>query len=213
MIRLPWRGLLASFAVVLACLWAFGEIAERVFEGAPIPLEVPLMQWIHAGNSPGADRVAGFFAAVGGATVMAPVGVLLALALHRLRPHLGAFVVLSLGGTALLTWVMKLVFARPRPSLWVSILPQRDASFPSGHTMMATAFAATIVAVLWSTRWRWPAVAVGAVYVSGMMWSRVYLGVHYPSDVAAGALFSLQWVVVLFRLLPGSRVASTAASR
>ena len=132
---------------------------------------------------------------------MIPLSILLFVLLYRIRHRLAWFSLLTIGGVALLNFLIKQFFGRPRPTLWTPMLPENDSSFPSGHAMFASALAATVVAVVWPTRWRWPALVLGAVYVLGMMWSRVYIGVHYPSDVAAGALFSIAWVVALARLL------------
>jgi putative hydrolase of the HAD superfamily len=59
-------------------------------------------------------------------------------------------------------------------------------AFPSGHTMSGTAFAAALILIFWPTRWRWPILVGGSLYALGMGLSRMYLAVHWPSDVAAG---------------------------
>jgi membrane-associated phospholipid phosphatase len=71
--------------------------------------------------------------------------------------------------------------------------------------MSATGFAVALAIVLWPTRWRWPALIVALVYAVGIGLSRVYLAVHYPSDVAGGwalslAVVGLVWLVVWERL-------------
>ena len=64
--------------------------------------------------------------------------------------------------------------------------PQTAYSFPSGHSMAAAALGAALAFLLWPTRWRWAGLAVGLVWALSMGWSRMYSGVHYPSDVIAG---------------------------
>ncbi len=56
-------------------------------------------------------------------------------------------------------------------------------------------------------RWRVPTLILGTLYVLAMMWSRAYIGVHYPTDVAGGALFSLAWVFGLAQILRMHRVS------
>src|SRR3546814_8426441 len=90
------------------------------------------------------------------------------------------------GGSGLLTVVAKQAFARDRPSLWESIAPEHNFSFPSGHAMGSMTLAAVLVLLAWPTRWRWPVVAAMAVFVPMVGLSRVYLGVHFPSDILAG---------------------------
>jgi membrane-associated phospholipid phosphatase len=76
--------------------------------------------------------------------------------------------------------------------------PELLYSFPSAHAMAAAALAAAVGFLLWLTRWRWVVVGLGAAWALGMGWARMYLGVHYPSDVLAGWLGSVGWVSGLY---------------
>lgn len=206
LLRAHGRDLALAFVLVLVPLWIFGEIAEQLLQKEPIPFEEPLMWWIHERASAVQNGIAVAFSLLGSARGMIPIGLVLFAVLYRVRHRLAWFALFALGGVAALNFVMKQLFDRPRPTLWTPALPENDSSFPSGHAMFAAGLAATIVVLLWPTRWRWMALTVGVLYVLGMMWSRVYIGVHYPSDVTAGALFSLAWVVALTRVLHPHRV-------
>ncbi|MDL2345400.1 phosphatase PAP2 family protein [Deinococcus sp. MIMF12] len=199
--REHWRRLLLLFFGLLVPLLIFVSIAEDVFNKEPFAFEKPLMLALHAGASPMLDRVAVAFSLLGSARGMVPVTLVLAYVFYRLRHRLGYFLALSLGGVALINVLLKNVFERPRPAFWTPILPEPDSSFPSGHAMFASALATSLAVLLWPTRWRVPALVLGGLYVLGMMWSRVYIGVHYPTDVLGGALFSLAWVIALTRAL------------
>ncbi|MPY66170.1 phosphatase PAP2 family protein [Deinococcus sp. SDU3-2] len=200
-VRAHWRTLLLLFFGLLVPLLIFVSIAEDVFEKEPFAFEKPLMLALHAGQSPFLDRVAAAFSLLGSARGMVPVTLVLVLLFYRVRHRLGYFLAISLGGVALINVLLKNVFDRSRPAFWTPILPEPDYSFPSGHAMFASALATSLVVLLWPTRWRAPALILGVLYVLGMMWSRVYIGVHYPTDVLGGALFSLAWVVALTRAL------------
>lgn len=196
-----WVHSLVVYLSVLAPLGAFGAIAEDVYENEPFGFEEPVMWWIHARSAPVLDTLAGVLSWVGSRYGMAPTVALLALGLGAWRRRLGWFTAISLGGSTLLNVLTKLVFERPRPALWVPALPEPDTSFPSGHSMFAVSMAATLAVVAWPTRLRYPVLACGVLYALLMMLSRVYIGVHYPTDVMGGACFSLAWVAGLTRVV------------
>ncbi|WP_051492762.1 phosphatase PAP2 family protein [Paenilisteria weihenstephanensis] len=93
-------------------------------------------------------------------------------------------------GGALLPWIIKQIIARPRPS--DMLISQGGWSFPSGHATGSTAFYGMIAALLIITVSKlWQRILIGLVALAiilTIMYTRVYLGVHYPSDVTAGFL-------------------------
>ncbi|WP_396116050.1 phosphatase PAP2 family protein [Deinococcus multiflagellatus] len=151
-----------------------------------------------------------FLSLFGNMAGMVPLTGLLSVMLYRIRPRLAYFLLLALGGTVAINTVLKQFFDRPRPAFWTPFLPEPDFSFPSGHAMFASALVSAVVVILWSTRWRLPALVCGALYVLAMMWSWVYIGVHYPTDVTAGALVSVAWVVGLNYVLHVHRILRPA---
>ncbi|UQN09612.1 phosphatase PAP2 family protein [Deinococcus sp. QL22] len=203
------RSLLALFFGLLFPLLAFVAIAAEVYEQDPFSFERPFMFAVHAQAAPPLDRLAASLAAFGNTPGMLPVTLILAACLYRMRPRLTYFLMLSLAGSVVFHAVLKKVFDRPRPTLWTPIAPEADFSFPSGHAMFAASLVSALVVLLWPTRWRWAALVLGVGYVLTMMWSRVYSGVHYPTDVLAGALVGLIWVMALDRLLQGHRLLAS----
>jgi undecaprenyl-diphosphatase len=85
-------------------------------------------------------------------------------------------------------------------------------SFPSGHAMASMALAVALIVLLWPTRWRYPMLLGGIFFTIMVGLSRIYLGVHYPSDVLAGWVASLAWVMGLSRVLYG-RFGKPSASQ
>lgn len=128
------------------------------------------------------------------------------------------YAVLAVGSGALLSQTLKQYYARPRPDLVAHLDVVHTASFPSGHALVTTVayltLAAIVIGFLDSKRAR-TYVLTMAVLISALVGlSRVYLGVHWPSDVAAGwalgaAWASLSWLIVHW--LKG-RTSSPAAS-
>ncbi|UBV45299.1 phosphatase PAP2 family protein (plasmid) [Deinococcus taeanensis] len=209
-VRRRWRPLLILFFGLLLPFLGFVKIAQEVFEKEPFAFEEPLMLAIHAYSSPALNHVTAAFSLLGSARGMAPIALILVAALYRVKRSRAYFMAVSLGGVALINLLLKNLFDRPRPTFWTPFLPEPDFSFPSGHAMFASALATSVIALLWATRWRIPALVIGTLYVLGMMLSRVYIGVHYPTDVTGGALFSLAWVFGLSQILHIHRVPPTS---
>ncbi len=143
------------------------------------------------------------------AVVPFDVALVLALLASR-RWREGLFAAIATGGSALLNIGAKRLFARDRPGLWESIAPETSYSFPSGHAMGSMTLALTLVLLTWRTRARWWVVAAMAVFVPMVGLSRVYLGVHYPSDILAGWAAASAWVVGAWLLVMRNGTAARA---
>jgi undecaprenyl-diphosphatase len=200
-----WR-LLLLFAGLWLPLWGFGALVEELNEGETFPFDLPLLELAHGLARKGLDHAFLVVSRLGYGHGVVPADVVLVLALawaRRMRE--GLFAGLALGGSALLNVLAKHVYARPRPDLWLSIAPETTYSFPSGHAMGSMTLGAVAVLLAWRTRWRWPVLAAGAVFVLLVGLSRVYLGVHYPSDILAGWAAALAWTVACYGLVFSGR--------
>ena len=93
--------------------------------------------------------------------------------------------------------MLKLGFDRPRPSVVVAAVHTFSSSFPSGHAMSAAVVYSTVAylaARLYKHRWAgWLIMTAAMVPIALISFSRIYLGVHYPSDVVGGAVIGLAW--------------------
>ncbi len=190
--------LLALFASVLLPLFLFGQLAEDVRASEPFAFDEAILRFMqrHAGAT--ADRLMLFASAAGAGLVVGTFdAIACALLLARRRWADALFRLLAPGGAALLNRLAKFSFARIRPDLWPSIAPETSFSFPSGHAMQSMALAAALVVLLWPTAARLPALAAGLAFTLLVGTSRIYLGVHYPSDVLAGWSASMAWVAGL----------------
>lgn len=103
-------------------------------------------------------------------------------------------------GGLLLENVLKIVYHRARPALWEALVTEKTYSFPSGHATMATLFYGAAAAVVLHVSRRPPvraaALAFATIVILAVGYSRVYLGAHWTTDVVAGILIGLFWVVV-----------------
>lgn len=95
--------------------------------------------------------------------------------------------------------VLKRLFERARPDVFPPLTTGHSYSFPSGHTTSAAAFYGLLAVWLWRTQHRAWAVLAG-LWVLAVGVSRVYLGVHYPSDVLAGLALGVIWIFVVMHI-------------
>ncbi|GAA4868714.1 phosphatase PAP2 family protein [Luteimonas vadosa] len=201
-LRVHGRRLLLVFAGLLLPLWGYGELVDHLRDGEVFAFDQPGLEVAHAMASAGYDRLFIAMSALGYLYGVVPIDILLVLGL-AIRRHFraGVFVAASVVGSALLNLAAKHAYARVRPSLWNSIAPETTFSFPSGHAMGSMTLAAVVVLLCWWTRWRWIAIAVAAGFVVLVGLSRIYLGVHYPSDILAGWTAALVWTVANYGLV------------
>ncbi len=197
--------LLLLFLCLLAPLWVFVELVDEVHELETFYFDIPLLQHAHAVAGPALDRFFVFVSAIGYAWGVVPVDIALTAGLLVARRWREAtFAGASFAGSALLNMATKQFFQRSRPTLWESIAPEHTFSFPSGHAMGSATLAMVVVLLCWHTRWRWLAVALAGSFALLVGVSRIYLGVHYPSDILGGFAAGIAWVsgayLVLFRI-------------
>ncbi len=181
-----------------------GFIAEDVLERRRFQFEQPLLLWVHHHSGPALTQLAVTLNTVGGPGVMGLLILVIVAALWMARQHTQAlFAALSLGGAGALGLLLKFIFHRARPELWPRVIQEHGASFPSGHSTMAGALSTFVVLMLWHTRWRGLALVVGLLYAFAMGYSRLVLGVHYPTDVLAGWLTGMAVSLGAYQLLWG----------
>lgn len=197
--------LILLFLCLLAPLWVFVELADEVHELEVFYFDDPLLWRAHAMAGPALDRFFIFISAIGYQWGVVPVDIALTMGLLIARRWREAtFAGVSFAGSALLNMATKQFFQRDRPSLWESIAPEHTFSFPSGHAMGSATLAMVVVLLCWHTRWRWLAVALAGSFALLVGVSRIYLGVHYPSDILGGFAAGLAWVsgvyLVLYRV-------------
>jgi undecaprenyl-diphosphatase len=141
--------------------------------------------------------------ALGGPTLMWLFGLSgLAWLLYRRRRAEAAWIAVSLIGASLISSSLKYTIDRPRPALVPHLAQVTDPSFPSGHSLVSAALYLTLALMLAEgvTGWagRAAIVGFGAMLVLLIGCSRVYLGVHWPSDVLGGWSFGTAWALAVF---------------
>ncbi|MGH3088146.1 MAG: phosphatase PAP2 family protein [Rubrobacteraceae bacterium] len=180
-------------------IWGFFEITEEVLEGETQAFDRSVLLWIDAHFPAWMEGPMRFFTAIGYYRVVVPL-LAVAVAFFLWKGWRSAAVLLcvsTLGGM-FLTTVLKAVFRRDRPDLIATGYEAGFFSFPSGHATVAVGFYGVLTLILaYRTAGvsRWLIVVCGMFTVVMIGLSRMYLGVHYPTDIAAGYLAAPLWVV------------------
>jgi undecaprenyl-diphosphatase len=200
-----WR-LLLLYTGVLLPLVIFGKLASQVRHRTSWPADEQFLLWLHQWATPGIDYWVALGTMVGGILAIPSVVVLL-WSLRRLQNAvLATFIGMAVSGAWLLTMGAKLCFGRERPHLWPSPTPEHDPSFPSGHAMLSMTIALICLLVAWPTRWRWPVVALAVLGVPLVGLSRLYLGVHFPTDIIGGWCAAILWIFGLLTVFRRSNL-------
>lgn len=196
-----WRMALWFFCLLLP-LWSFAALMGEVQEKAVFWFDAPLLNSLHALTTPTLDHFFVITSRLGYRYGVVPVDALIVVLLvvqRRFRD--GLFFGISVIGSAILNIAAKNHFARMRPDLWLSITPESTYSFPSGHAMGSATLGMAVVILCWRTRWRWPVLTLSVVFALLVGTSRVYLGVHFPSDILAGWAAAIAWTFGIYILV------------
>jgi membrane-associated phospholipid phosphatase len=189
-----WR-LLPLFVGLLVPMLLFAGIVEEYREDGILPFDKPILLWAHGLAAPVLDRFFITVSDLGFLYFVVPMNiVVLAYLVFRKRYREGLFWILSVGGSALLNLGVKTYFARDRPDLWEHIVVETSFSFPSGHAMGAATLATALILLTWRGRWHWPVLVLLPLFALTVGVARIYLGVHYPSDILAGFAVAVAWV-------------------
>ncbi|WP_293912819.1 phosphatase PAP2 family protein [Deinococcus sp.] len=191
--RHHWRQLLVLALLIALPLALLGNLADGIREGEAFAWERTLILEIRAGAPSWFRQLALVLSTVGSGSGMIPVTLVLLALFWRKSGVMGRYFLFSIAGVMLLNIVTKTFIGRARPHVVDWLWQEGDKSFPSGHATMAAALVVTLVALLWRTAWRWPLIVLGSIYTVLMGVSRVYVGVHYPTDVLGGWALGMAW--------------------
>jgi undecaprenyl-diphosphatase len=206
----------------LGALWLFGGIAEDVIHHDPLTqLDLTIASLLHAHSSPAVVQFAKAITLLGSPAFIGTWGLALAVVLLVQRRYLlVAGWIVALAGGGLLDAVLKQVFHRPRPIWDTPLLSAHGWSFPSGHAMGSLIaygmLAYLLVLELRDRRRQLVVVAGAAVVVLLIGLSRLYLGVHYFSDVIGGYAAGAVWLSACISGLEIARrkpIASQSSTR
>ena len=197
--RLAALGLTLAFGLGAAVLslYAFAVVAEGVLQQQTMQLDNRVLVTLRQIHSPGLDDVAWFASALGSEALWVLVPLLLLVLGWQRRWGAAVGLLLTVVGAQLLNDVLKDWFHRTRPApVDVVLIPSQAFSFPSGHAMVSAAFYLFVGYLAWrilAGRWRFVSAALLVLLAFLIGLSRLYLGVHYLTDVIAGYVAGIAW--------------------
>ncbi len=200
--------LVAGVVVAATGTWVFSELAEYVMAGGTQVFDEAVLGWVSTHQTPVINEAMLEITALGTTTVVMMIVGVAALFLTLTRHKYSALLLLvATGGGSLLDLILKLRFDRPRPHIFSWGTQVFSSSFPSGHAMSAAIVYSTVAYLatrLQRRRWaRWLTMLFAAFVILLICTSRVYLGVHYPSDVVAGVVIGFSWAAFCMATLEG----------
>jgi membrane-associated phospholipid phosphatase len=203
--------------LMVAAAWIFGSIAEDVVSADDITrLDVTLANWFHAHASPGLTRFMLLITHWHGVAGVSAMVVLVATYFYRRHARYWLFTLIATVPCGmLLNVLLKYTFQRARPTFDQPLLTLTSYSFPSGHTASATLFYGLLASYLVCTHKGWgvrAAIIVAACAMVALVGlSRMYLGVHFLSDVLAAVAEGCGWLAVC--ITAGSTLRRRHAAR
>ena len=190
--------ILAGAAVTLGGTYAFAKFAGHVTSGRTQAFDEAVLRWIGEHRPMNLEPVMLEITFLGTGTVVIAVVAVSALFLWLTRhQYSAALLMISAIGGVLLNNLLKVGFDRPRPQVFEWGSHALSSSFPSGHAMSAAAVYGTVayLAARLQKRHVHRAITLFAAFIliALIAITRLYLGVHYPSDVLAGIIIGLAW--------------------
>ena len=201
--------LVAGAVIAAVATMGFAKLAKQVLAGSTQAFDVAVLQWLHAHQSPTLTKLMVEMTYLGtGTVVFTMVGVVALFLWHTEHKHSARLLLAATVGNILLNWTLKVVYHRTRPSVFEWETTAVSSSFPSGHAMSATVVYGTVaylVMRLQKHRWSRVLTFLAATFlIFFICLTRLYLGVHYPSDVIGGIIVGLAWAAFCMATLEAS---------
>ena len=189
---------LGGLAVAALAMWGFATIAQEVWEKETYAFDTSILLYLRSLHDPLRDRVMLAFTFFGEPNLLLALSVSLGIMLWVRKHRSEARTIAVAGAGAIgLNILLKQLFARARPQLWERTVDVKFYSFPSGHAMISMVIYGLLGYLLGSRfpKQRWWIYSLTVILVAVIGLSRLYLGVHWPTDIIAGYTAGLVWLI------------------
>ena len=187
-----------KWIILFICLIGFLALAEDVFNKEIMNGDIIGYKFISTYLiSDFATPIAKFITNFGGAIFLIGIAVILFIVIKNKK--IGISIITNLGIITILNQLLKRILQRPRPEEF-RIINESGYSFPSGHSMISMAFYGYLIYLIYkyvkNKYLKWISIVLLSILICSIGISRIYLGVHYTSDVLGGFLISISYLVI-----------------
>jgi len=187
-----------GFLLAALGLWLFSAIADEILDKESFTFDKEILLTLRELHTPVLDKVMLGFTFLGEPVILLIMCLVIGTwLLMRGQRSQATILIIAAGGAVALNTLLKVLFGRARPMLWERVVDVGQYSFPSGHAMISMVIFGTIGYLLSSKfpLWRIGIISLTILLVTGIGLSRLYLGVHWPTDIVAGYAAGLVWLI------------------
>lgn len=198
-----------GLAACLLILFVLAKLAEEVLERESFAFDKSILLWIHSYANPNLDNLMLFITQLGNPTVVVILAGVTILTLLWRRYRLEAIIfVLTCLGAFILNTGLKLFFSKVRPQLWKQLIVETSYSFPSGHALGSIVLYGFIAYLLATHYHKYSKIIyfIAVILIGAIGLSRLYLGVHWPTDIIAGYGVGFLWLTICITMLKLQRL-------
>ncbi|MBR8840128.1 MAG: phosphatase PAP2 family protein [Stigonema ocellatum SAG 48.90 = DSM 106950] len=193
-----------GLAICLIILFVLAKLAGEVLEGEAFAFDTSFLLWLHQFANPNLDNVMLTITHLGDPNIVViVVGVTLGTLWWRHYREEAKIFVLACLGALILNTGLKLAFGKVRPQLWHQLISETSFSFPSGHalgSLVLYGFLAYALAIHYPKQAKF-IYSFAVVLIAAIGVSRLYLGVHWPTDIIAGYGVGCLWLMMCITML------------
>lgn len=192
-----------KWIILFVCIIGFLLLAEDVFHKEIMNGDVIGYKFISTYLiSDFATPIAKFITDFGGAIYLIGIAIILFIVIKNKK--IGIAIISNLGIVTILNQLLKRILQRPRPEEF-RIINESGYSFPSGHSMISMAFYGFLIYLIYKNvknkYLKWSLIAILGILIISIGISRIYLGVHYTSDVVAGFLIAISYLIIYISII------------
>lgn len=199
-----------KLTIAIIALIVFTYIAINVFKKEIFTWDTSIYNYLMQKRNIKLNELVILFTELGGAIVITIITILLLIFVKKEYKIMIATNVISI---TLLNQILKIVFMRPRPEI-MRLIDENGYSFPSGHSMVSTAFYGLLIYLIYknvkNNYLKWFGCIALSLLIIGIGLSRIYLGVHYASDVIGGFCFSIIYLIIYMQLIKKNKKTKPA---